>query len=283
MLPLLAPVVTRPEVGRFEMVALDVGQGTAALIRTRHHLLVYDAGPAFTPEADAGSRLLVPLLRRRGEVEVDHLMLSHRDTDHVGGALSLLAALPVRLLSSSLAADHPILERAAAAARRRCEAGQRWQWDGVHFEVLHPVAADYEIPGQRPNALSCVLHVQGAHTSVLLTGDIEAAQEAALLARAAPRLRAQGLLVPHHGSRTSSTPAFIEAVGAPWALAQAGYRSRFGHPAPDIVARYESRSMALLRSDRCGALTLEAGGGKRCEREAARRYWHHRVDPGTPP
>ncbi|MBL8323746.1 MAG: ComEC/Rec2 family competence protein [Rubrivivax sp.] len=315
MLPLLAPPVVRPAEGQFELVALDVGQGTAVLVRTRHHLLVYDTGPAFSPEADAGSRLLVPLLRWRGERQVDHLLLSHRDTDHVGGAGSLLAALPVRAVSSSLDVGHPLVTRAlaAGATHMRCEAGQRWQWDGVHFEVLHPSATDHAQPGLRPNALSCVLRVTGAGgaaAGALLTGDIEAPQEARLAAVAsmpsmpsaavaapaagaasgvsaaaaapaepASALRAGFMLVPHHGSRTSSSDAFVDAVAPQVVLVQAGYRSRFGHPAPDVAARYERRGIALLRSDRCGALTWRSDASLRCERPAARRYWHHPAAP----
>jgi competence protein ComEC len=288
MLPLLAPPLVRPAEGQFELVALDVGQGTAVLVRTRGHLLVYDTGPAFSAEADAGSRLLVPLMRRRGERRVDHLVLSHRDTDHVGGAGSLLAALPVLVVSSSLGGEHPLVARAQAggATHWRCEAGQRWRWDGVDFEMLHPAAADYAQPGLRPNALSCVLRVSGAAAAAgearpgaLLTGDIESPQEAALATSASAALRAGFMLVPHHGSRTSSTGSFIDAVAPEHAFAQAGYRSRFGHPAPDVVARYERRGIELLRSDRCGALTLGVDGHKRCERLAARRYWHHRAAP----
>ncbi len=280
MLPLLAPAVPRPAEGRFELVALDVGQGTAVLVRTRRHLLLYDAGPSFAPDSDAGSRLVVPLLRWRGESRIDHLVLSHRDADHVGGASAVLAALPVRRLSSSLEEAHPLLAQAriAGAAVQRCEAGQRWDWDGVQFEVLHPLAEDFAVPGARPNAMSCVVRVASADESVLLTGDIEAVQEAALLARDPQRLRSRVLLVPHHGSRTSSTPAFIDGVAPGLAVAQAAHRSRFGHPAQDVVARYEARGIAFARSDRCGALTVAPGAGARCEREAARRYWHHRAD-----
>lgn len=274
VLPLLAPVVQRPPPGRFELVAADVGQGTAVLVRTARHLLVYDAGPAWSPEADAGERLLLPLLRARGEARVDLLMLSHRDTDHVGGAASLLAGLPVAALSSSLAEGHPL--RARGLPHTRCAAGQSWTWDGVHFHVLHPdwnepTAAALE--ATKPNVASCVLRVQGEGGSVLLTGDIEAAQEAALLARGAA-LRSDVMLVPHHGSRTSSSAAFIDAVAPRTAVAQAAYRSRFGHPAPDVVRRYEERGVAFVRTDRCGAWTLAADGSSRCERQAARRYWH---------
>jgi len=276
MLPLLWPAVPRPAPGQFELVAADVGQGTAVLLRTQRHVLVYDAGPTYSPEADAGGRVLLPLLRARGESTVDLLMLSHRDTDHVGGAASLLSGVPVRALSSSLEDAHPLLQR--GLQHTRCAAGQRWQWDGVQFEVLHPLPADHAAAA-RPNAMSCVLRVQGAQSSVLLTGDIEAAQEAALTERAGASLRSNVLLVPHHGSRTSSTAAFLDAVAPHTAVAQAAYRSRFGHPAPPVVARYAERGVQFVQSDRCGAWTLRPDGSSRCERLAARRYWHH---PGSP-
>jgi len=278
MLPLLWPPVPRPAAGQFELVAADVGQGTAVLVRTRGHLLVYDAGPQYTPQADAGGRVLLPLLRARGERAVDLLMISHRDTDHVGGAASLLAGLPVRSLSSSLRDDHPL--RARGLPHTRCEAGQAWEWDGVRFEVLHPLASDHERV-QAPNGLSCVLRVQGSTTSALLTGDIEAAQEAALLQRAGPgALASTVLMVPHHGSRTSSTAAFVAAVAPGTAVVQAAYRSRFGHPAPEVVRRYTEQGIQLVRTDRCGAWTLRPDGTGVCERQAGRRYWHH---PGAVP
>ncbi len=297
MLPLLAPPVARPAAGQFELVAADIGQGTAVLVRTRHHLLLYDSGPQYTRDSDAGARVLLPLLRARGEREVSLLMLSHRDTDHVGGAAAVLAGLPVRAMSSSLEPSHVLLAQGQALGvpHTPCHAGQRWQWDGVHFEVLHPRPADLALGQARsvkPNTLSCVLRVQAANTpatpatpaapgrSVLLTGDIEAAQEAALVAAhsGTAALRGQMLLVPHHGSRTSSTADFIAAVQPQVAVVQAAYRSRFGHPAPDVVARYERQGIRLLRSDRCGALQWPAGAdvdAVQCQRVVARRYWHH--------
>ena len=279
VLPLLWPVLPRPGVGTFEIVAVDVGQGTAVLVRTRGHLLVYDSGPQYSAEADAGSRVLVPLLRARGERAVDLLVLSHRDSDHVGGAASLLAALPVRELASSLADDHPLraLAQARGAGHTRCVDGASWSWDGVNFEMLHPQRADYA-SARKSNALSCVLRVEAAGRSVLLAGDIEAAQEAALVARRAD-LRSELLLVPHHGSRTSSTAAFVDAVAPRLALVQAAYRSRFGHPAPDVMARYAERGIVVVRTDRCGAWTAGADGSEACAREAGRRYWHHRNAP----
>ncbi|WP_200380359.1 ComEC/Rec2 family competence protein, partial [Rubrivivax gelatinosus] len=270
LLPLLAPPVVRPAEGRFELVAADVGQGSALLVRTARHLLVFDAGPRWSPEADAGERVLVPLLRARGERRIDVLMLSHRDGDHVGGASALLAALPVGELIGSLPDAHPLLGR---VPHRRCAAGQRWRWDGVDFEVLHPPPG-LAIADAAANATSCVLRVQGAGASVLLPGDLPAAQEAALVAAGAP-LAAEVLVVPHHGSRSSSSEAFIASVAPRWAVVQAGYLNRFGHPAPEVAARYAARGITLLRSDRCGAWTLPAEGEPFCQRDVARRYWHH--------
>ncbi|MBL0147584.1 MAG: DNA internalization-related competence protein ComEC/Rec2 [Ideonella sp.] len=275
MLPLLWPAAPRPAEGQFDAVVADIGQGTAVLIRTREHLLVYDAGPQYSRESDAGQRVLLPLLRARGEHQVDLLMLSHRDIDHVGGAASLYKALPVLDTSSSLADDHPLLQ---GRPHRRCEDGQSWLWAGVRFDVLHPTPAEHAA-AQKPNAVSCVLKVTDAQgRSLLLTGDIEAAQETALLQRHAAELSSHWLLVPHHGSRTSSSVAFLDAVRPQRALVQAGYRSRFGHPAPDVVARYDARQIEVVRTDRCGAWMWHDGATS-CTREVRRRYWHWNSAP----
>jgi competence protein ComEC len=277
MLPLLAPPVQRPPPGQIELLAADIGQGTAVLVRTAEHLLVYDTGPQFSRESDAGGRVLVPLLHARGERRVDLLMLSHRDTDHVGGAATLLRQMPVLAIRSSLADEHGL--RQGGPPHDRCVAGQAWDWDGVHFSVLRPDPGDYE-RNLKSNAMSCVLRVQpAAGPSVLLTGDLEAPQEALLVARDAAALKSELLLVPHHGSRTSSSAAFLDAVAPRVAVVQAGYRSRYGHPAPDVLARYAERGIEIVRSDQCGAWTLQPGQAPVCERSRARRYWHH---PGSP-
>jgi len=275
-LPLLWPVVQRPPPGAFELTAVDIGQGTAVLVRTRHYLLVYDTGPAYARDGDAGARIVLPLLRARGEQRVDLLMLSHRDSDHVGGAASLQSALPVAQWSSSLEQSHPL--RALAREHRRCDAGQSWLWDGVRFDVLHPDAADHARE-RKPNALSCVVRVEGADgASALLTGDIEAAQEQALAERHATRLASQVLIVPHYGSRTSSTEAFIDAVQPRVAVVQAAYRSRFGHPNAEVLSRYRARGIEMVRSDRCGAWIWRDGTGT-CTRDVQRRYWHWSANP----
>jgi competence protein ComEC len=278
LLPLLLPPRAFPSTGHFELLALDIGQGTAVFVRTHEHLLVFDAGPQYSRESDAGQRVLLPLLRARGEDHIDTLVLSHRDLDHVGGAAALLKAMPVVDLLSSLETEHPLL--AAAKHSTRCSAGQSWVWDGVRFDILRPVLADYE-RSLKPNAMSCVLRVSEARAgghSVLLTGDIEREQEAALLAGSPNALRSDVLIAPHHGSRTSSTGAFLNAVRPATAVFQAGYKNRFGHPAPDVLQRYRDRGIALRTSPACGAWRWpEAGSAEGvCERDAALRYWHHR-------
>ena len=277
LLPLLWPFVARPAAGRFELVAADVGQGTAVLVRTRSHLLLFDTGPRFGEDNDAGRRMLLPLMQARGEARVDVLMLSHADADHVGGAQSIIDRMPVGALRSSLAAGNPL--RANPLPHTACEAGQAWAWDGVRFTILHPFAGDYR-PGAKTNALSCVLRVVGDDgASALLTGDVEAPAEARLVARArglpadpAVRLRSDILVVPHHGSHTSSTDAFLDAVRPQVAVIQVGYRSRYGHPAPEVVARYRAHGIPVVRSDHCGAW-LWSGGQAHCTRALRRRYW----------
>ena len=276
-LPLLLPVLLwpapRPAGGEFELVAADVGQGNAVLVRTAGHTLVYDAGPRFSADSDAGHRVLVPLLRALDE-RVHTLVLSHRDTDHTGGARAVLAMQADAALLSSIEDEH---ELQALRPATRCEAGQRWEWDGVRFEVLHPLAADYGT-GLRANALSCVLRVDNGRHSALLVGDIEAAQETRLV-EAQALLKADLLLMPHHGSKTSSTPVFLDAVQPRLALAQAGYRNRFGHPAPAVLVRYRERGIEVVESARCGAATWTSARPQAvsCQRETARRYWHHAV------
>lgn len=272
-LPLLLPVLLwqapRPAPGTFELLVADVGQGNAVVVRTAAHTLVYDAGPAYSRETDAGQRVLVPLLRAFGE-QVDLLVLSHRDQDHTGGAAAVLRMQAQAGLLASLEPAHPLqaLRRAT-----RCEAGQAWDWDGVRFELLHPAAGDYA-GGLKPNALSCVLRVATPGAAVLLAGDIEARQEAALVAAGAP-LRADLLLVPHHGSKTSSTGPFLAAVQPTLAVVQAGYRNRFGHPAPEVVQRLREHSIAVHASAQCGAARWDSRSpaAVRCERVLAPRYW----------
>jgi len=254
-LPLLLQMPDHPEPGRFRVVAFDVGQGMALLVETAGHRLLYDTGPGYAPGADAGSRVLLPYLRMRGIGALDGVIVSHSDTDHTGGALAVLGEVKTAWVASSLPASHPIAR--AAARHLHCAAGQRWEWDGVRFEMLHPAPASYADTGLKPNARSCTLRITNGRTAILLAGDIEAAQEAALVASSAEGLRADVLLAPHHGSGTSSSAAFLAAVQPSVGVFQVGWRNRYKHPKKEVVERYGELGIGRLRTDQLGALTLE--------------------------
>jgi len=275
-LPLLAQLPTHPSADRFTVTAFDVGQGMALLVETAHHRLLYDTGPAYSPESNGGSRVIAPYLRARGIAALDGMIVSHSDVDHVGGALALLQAVRVDWVASSLWPNHPVV----LAARRhvRCVAGQRWRWDGIDFEMLHPAASTYDDMQLKANGRSCTLHISNGRRSVLLAGDIEAAQEAQLLHAQADKLRADVLLAPHHGSGTSSTEAFLAAVQPSIAIFQVGHRNRYRHPKQSVWDRYGQYGIARWRTDEAGAVTLEVGTEVDATswRADHPRYWYPR-------
>lgn len=274
LLPLITAPVARPGPGEFWVTLLDVGQGLSTVVETATRTLVYDAGPRYGEDANAGLRVGLPYLRSRGLTQLDALVVSHEDDDHAGGALDLQAELRPWWVLSSLAPEHAIV----AGARRalRCQAGQRWLWDEVAFEVLAPPRTAYADAKLHENALSCVLQVRGSGRSLLLPGDIEAAQERALLARYGTRLRSEALVAAHHGSKTSSTGEFLAAVQADHVVFTVGYRNRFQHPHADVVQRVKESGAQVLRSDQHGAITLRfnANGIQvAAYRQQERRYW----------
>ena len=268
LLPAIFWPVARPAEGEAWVTVLDVGQGLAAIVRTREHTLIYDPGPLYSAESDAGQRVVVPYLRSLGIDTVDILMVTHLDSDHAGGTASVKSALAVGEVVSSL----------GDAGTEPCRNGQNWVWNGVQLAVLHPETQDYG-EKRKSNNLSCVLRIDAGGRRMLLTSDIEARDEAALLQRDPAALKADVLLVPHHGSRTSSTPEFIAAVGASDVMIPVGYRNRFGHPKADVVARYEATGTRLWRTDRDGALRVALDGQGvtlNAWRNERRRYWHGR-------
>lgn len=275
MLPVFAVAPPAPLSGTLDATVLDVGQGLAVVLRTAHHAVLYDTGPGFGAEIDSGSRIILPYLRAAGISRLDGVIVSHEDNDHAGGAVSVLDGVPVNWLLSSLPEGHGILNHAAHAIR--CVAGQHWQWDGVAFEVLHPAPADYAAR-RKGNDRGCVLKVSAGGQSMLIAADIEARAEREVLAESRDRLRASILIVPHHGSRTSSTTDFVAAVNPAWAVFTVGYRNRFGHPKPDVVARYAARGSGLLRSDTAGAIRFVLGlDGPVAPQEFRKqnpRYWN---------
>lgn len=274
----------RPALGEAWITVLDVGQGTAVVVKTAQHSLLYDTGARFGPASDAGNRIVAPYLRASGSPRLGALVISHQDTDHSGGALSILQAVPVDWLMSSLHSGHEISVFAAATglAHWPCMTGDRWEWDDVRFEVLHPIESNYADAKLKSNDLSCVIRVEDRHGSMLLVGDIEARSERELLARAGEALRADVLLVPHHGSKTSSTPSFLDAVAPRLAVLTVGYRNRFAHPRAEVLARYRERNIIVWRTDHEGAIDLrfgaagpEVSGFRRLER----RYWREAPQP----
>jgi len=269
MLPAVALPPPAPAPGEAWITTLDVGQGLAVLVRTAHRALLYDAGPGFG-ETDSGERIIAPYLRATGIERLDTMLITHNDTDHSGGAASVAANLDVGELLHSLPDGHPLLGMVAGA--RRCAAGESWEWDGVRFAILHPASAAAR--AKKSNDLSCVLKVTAGGRSMLLTGDIEKPAEAELVAREAAALASDVLLVPHHGSKTSSTLEFLAAVRPSTAVIPVGYRNRFAHPHEAVMDRYAQ--MKVFRTDRDGAVTVSLSGDGlaiRGERQARRRYW----------
>lgn len=273
LLPLILVPAPRPGAGEVRVQVLDVGQGLAVHVQTATHDLLYDAGPAFSADANSGNRIIVPYLRAMGVQRLDAMVVSHGDKDHEGGAEAVLDELPTALLLTSLPAEHELASQ--PVPHRSCVDGDGWSWDGIEFRILHPTKEDYRT-AIKTNDLSCVLRIAGPAGSVLLTGDLEARNESALVARHGPDLASDVLLPSHHGGRGSSTPAFVSAVGARQVIFSVGYRNRFGHPAPEVAARYRAAGAALHRTDGEGALAIELGKGGidiAGERLKRRRYW----------
>lgn len=272
-LPLLLPPADTPASGAFRADVIDVGQGTAILIRTAKHALLYDTGAAFV-DTDAGDRIIVPYLRASGVGELSAVIVSHDDSDHSGGLRSVLRDLPTGWLLHALPAGSALLN--GAPAPRRCVRGQRWQWDGVRFAVLNPPPAAFALGNRRDNDFSCVLKVSAGAHSLLITGDAERRGELELLESDAD-IAATVLVAGHHGSRTSSMPEFVERVRPRHVVFTVGYRNRFGHPHPQVTTRFRGLDSHILRSDRAGLIRLafgEAGVAASEYRPTHRRYWH---------
>jgi len=276
MLPMFLNTPEPPADGSLRLIVFDVGQGLAVAAQTRTHALLYDAGPDFSGEADSGNRILVPTLRALGVERLDGLMLSHDDLDHIGGAASVLQAMPVGWLSSSLPNRHPLHQQ--TDDNQRCADGQSWDWDGVRFDVLHPDKEPGGYDKKHDNELSCVLRISIGDQHILLVGDIEKGGERRLLKQHGNALHTTLLVAPHHGSKTSSSPDFVAATLPDHVVFTAGYRNRFGHPRAEIMQRYADSGAQLLRSDEDGAIAVKMNAhGLKLERyrETHRRYWTH--------
>jgi len=255
---------------------LEVGQGLSAVIQTHNHVLVYDTGPRFGSQSDAGNRVIVPFLKSRGIKALDMIVLSHSDLDHRGGLASLMKSYRPKLMLSS------VPETVPEGVSQACYAGQHWAWDGVEFEILSPEAqtrtehrfdkisekiSDKDSDKNqyfylntkntkflKTNNLSCVLKVTTGKNSILLTGDIESMVEQKLVTRLGERLRSTILVVPHHGSKSSSSLAFIEQVAPEYALFSTGLYNQWGFPKPEVVKRYQMQGIKTYNNALTGMI-----------------------------
>jgi len=272
--PILLIAPLPPPEGALRLTVLDVGQGLSVVAQTRTHALLFDTGPGFGATADSGNRVIVPFLRASGIRRLDTMIVSHDDADHTGGAQSVLQAVPVEGLLTSLPDFDPLL--LIGPPEQRCASGQTWTWDGVRFEMLYPDVETRVAGRLKDNERSCVLKITAAAGSVLIPADIERRGEQTLLATAEEQLQSDVLIAPHQGSRTSSSEAFVKAVAPGKVIFPVGYRNAFKHPHPDVLARYEALGADLYRTDRHGAVLLEfMSGGIHVsrQRELRRRYW----------
>ncbi len=246
--PLLLFSPAHPEQGEFWFTLLDVGQGLSAVVQTKEHTLVYDTGPKFSDTFNTGTAIVQPYLQHQGINKIDTLVISHADNDHVGGAKPLMKNITVDTLLTSV----PIKNLPQALP---CHAGQSWQWDQVNFTMLHPDTND---EGSE-NDLSCVLKISNRFGSVLLTGDIEKKAEDLLIHRHSNELHALIMVAPHHGSKTSSSTHFIDAVQPEIVLFPVGYRNRYHFPSKTISERYQQRNITQYNNAEHGAIQFKIG------------------------
>jgi competence protein ComEC len=250
LVPIFFPKSHSLLTGQASFTLLDVGQGLSAVIRTQHHTLIYDTGPRLTEDFDLGAKVVVPYLRYQGVKAIDMIIISHADNDHIGGAHSIINSIT----TENLILNEP--QYLAEYASNLCIPETKWIWDGVSFTILHP---DPQFEYIKRNNYSCVLLIEAGQHKVLLTGDIESLAEQDLIKRYATQLRADILLVPHHGSKTSSSTEFLTAVQPQFALVAAGYKNQYGHPKAEILQRYSNLGIKVLQTAERGAITFKFG------------------------
>ncbi len=274
-LPLFFLMPDYPDYGEAKVTVFDVGQGSSILVETQKHRMLFDTGPVYSTDSDAGDRGVLPYLKSRGIDTLDTIVVSHADSDHSGGLLSLERKLTVREIYSSIIPDSVLAK--ALSQNRPCIAGQYWEWEGVRFDMLHPSSDDYLNENIKNNELSCILKVSTSKHSMLLTGDIGKREEEKLVRMAADKLKSDVLMAPHHGSNSSSTWPFLFMVRPEYAIYQVGYLNPYRHPDYRAASRYELLGIKTFRTDADGAIGILLGDTIDIElyRKKDVRYWRN--------
>lgn len=273
--------------GQFRAYVFDIGQGTAVLVETKSHRLLYDAGPLSGKNDNAGERVLLPYFRGEGIDRLDRLVISHKDLDHIAGASTLMKSLQIESFLGTMPEHHPLMNDVEQSFMPAlpCQFGQEWQWDGVDFKVWHPsaeVSFKADTHRGKPNENSCVLEIRNNNTSFWLTGDIEKRGEH----EHTRRLEEMGyqkpnkvvVMAPHHGSKTSSSQIWLDAIQPTVAFSQHGYRNRYGHPHSVVKERYRDNQTPLLETIHTGAQHWHATADELTVeflRPKQKRLWHH--------
>lgn len=269
LMPLILFQPIKPASGDIWMTLLDVGQGLSIVIQTKEHTLLYDAGPKYNANFDMGESVVLPYFRTVGAKQIDMLVISHGDNDHIGGAQAILKSLPVLEVLTS------VPEKILSSAIRYCLAGYSWQWDDVHFAFVYPSQDNLNLG----NDSSCVLSIDNGTHRILLTGDIEKYAENDLIKRSPEQLAATILVAPHHGSKTSGVKEFIAAVHPQFVLYATGYHNRYHFPHQTVVATYEEINAVQLNTVATGAIQFKLKKEKaisppKLYRVINRRYWY---------
>ncbi len=266
ILPLIWPSRQILNEGEVEVTLLDVGQGLSVVVQTQQHALLFDTGPRFSKNFDTGSAVVIPYLRQKNIKKLDVLIVSHKDNDHSGGLKSLQQNIKINKILTSYEEE----------SSEACYTGQRWLWDGVEFEILNP---DAELVYKKRNNASCVLHIRAGKDSILLSADIEKKTEKRLVQNQADKMKSTYLVSPHHGSKTSSSQRFLDAVDPEYILIPVGYRNRYRMPHAAVIARYKSKNIPILKTFNSGAITVKFGQKNTSKmpeqyRKDNQKYWN---------
>lgn len=268
IIPLIWPNTESPNDGEVEVTLLDVGQGLAAVVRTKQHSLVFDTGPKFSQNFDTGAAVVIPFIRQKNIKKLDMLIISHKDNDHSGGFKSTQREIQFDKLLSSYDLN----------GSEACFFGQNWQWDGVLFEMLNP---DESIRYKKRNNASCVLRISAGNESLLLSADIEKRTEKQLVKQRYEQLGSTYLVAPHHGSKTSSSKAFLDAVDPDYILVPVGFKNRYRMPHSSVLQRYQAMHIPIIETYKSGAITVKFGQKSSSKipeqyRKDIQKYWNSR-------